>query len=673
MLVLNNNSAQLLWFSGKNNVKNLSIRSVMLLGSLMLLVVIGASVLGSVDTLTNIKGKVRERDQMVDSMLAIKDVRFHVVQIQQFLTDVGATAEPGGYAEAQENLNGARSRLDDLLKLQPSLGSEIRELRIRIERLHRVGVEMAEAYVRDGQEAGNRIMKKPGTGLDDASAALADYLGEMTERLQAQLQLAGGGLNRSVVSAFYSTGFFAAVTLGLVVTILGLLFFKIVPPIIRLKDSLERIADGDGDLTVKLAIQGKDEIAGVSTAFNNFTDRLHDMIASVANNCVSLGTATDTLSAMVDDTARHMKRLQDDTSVAAAAIHEMGATVQEVATSANNAAQANQHADEQTQTGRSVVGQTIISINGLAAEVSDASHAIDALEGDVDGIGTILDVIRSIADQTNLLALNAAIEAARAGDQGRGFAVVADEVRSLARKTQDSTEEIQHKIETLQAAAKQVVSVMERGRRSAEQSVGQATQAGDALNSISASVSTMRDLTLQIASATEEQAAVATELTDNVERISAVAKETAHLAHGASDSSGRVGLLLSDLIKQINTFKFNKDVKMDLANAKTAHLAWKTRIRAFLDGNLSLSEQQAVSHHHCDFGKWYYSEGLSKYGNRGPMRQIEEPHEQLHRLIREIIQAKNSRREAEAEKLYARLEPLSKRIVSLISDVEQAI
>jgi methyl-accepting chemotaxis protein len=654
-------------------MNNIAIKKLMLVSSVLTLVLMMGFAGYLYRAIIQIDEHNEHKERLSQTMLAIKDARFNVVQIQQFLTDVGATHDEGGFEEAAGNLKGAEEALDLVLGGQPSLRRDIDQLKQKIARVHDVGVEMAWAYIREGRDAGNRIMKAPGSGLDDASAALSEQLEELVGGLQSDLDAASVQLEETIHSALFMTIVLAVLVFLFQALVMALLYYKIVPPLERLNRSLKDIADGEGDLSVQLEVRGSDELGQVSGSFNRFTDKLHGMVKQVAEASVRLSTEAESLSVVVDETSRDMRVLRGDTEVAATAITEMGATVQEVAGNSNSAAEATRQADIEASNGQQVVENTISNIGALASEVERGATVIHQLEIDVESIGTILDVIRTIADQTNLLALNAAIEAARAGEQGRGFAVVADEVRSLAQKTQQSTQEIQEKIETLQQGAKHAVKVMDQSRERAETSVEQAAKAGEALTAITSAVGVMRDMTMQIASATEEQTAVANELSSNVEHINAVAVETDEKAKNAAQTSGQLGVVLAELTKQVNTFKFAKDVKMDLANAKTAHLAWKSRLRSFLDGNTSLSEQQAVSHHHCDFGRWYYSDGLQKFGHISMMRSIERPHESLHRLIKDIVQAKNGGNMAEAERLFAQIEPLSREIVGMINQLEQQI
>ncbi|HEY5717778.1 MAG TPA: methyl-accepting chemotaxis protein, partial [Motiliproteus sp.] len=460
------------------------------------------------------------------------------------------------------------------------------------------------------------------------------------------------------------------VTLFLMLT-LGVLYYKLIPPLRKLTDSMNKLSSGSADLSLTLDASGQDEIAHVSASFNRFVDLIHRLIRQVARTTGDLGASGDQMSVVSQQTLTGMDHLQSTTGQVATAVHQMAATVQEVAANAARAAEAASEADREAARGQQVVAETTESITRLSGEVESAAGVIEKLHQDADNIGGILDVIRSIADQTNLLALNAAIEAARAGEQGRGFAVVADEVRSLAQKTQDSTQEIQAMIHTLQGAAKEAVTVMGRGRSEAERSVEQARLANESLLSITSAVGVISDMNIQIASASEEQSAVADTINMNVEEISQVAGETTQQAYQGVDLSTHIGELLSQLTKQVQQFRFSQDHGLDLSAAKTAHLAWKARLRSFLDGQESLKSEQAVSHLHCDFGRWYYDAGMAEYSQHRVFKEIEAPHAELHKLIKRIVELRNRNEQQEAEREYAKVGPLSKKIVGLLEQLER--
>ncbi|WP_210396274.1 methyl-accepting chemotaxis protein [Motiliproteus sediminis] len=597
--------------------------------------------------------------------------RYHVVQIQQFLTDVGATADEGGFDEAEANLTAVRQRMEALSALNPDYRPAAERVTAGSERLHEVGVRMARAYIDQGQQAGNQIMKAPGVGLDDASAALAAELAALAEQVEPQRQAASDLLDSASQDAVGSAVFFGLLVTVMLMLALALVYFKLIPPLRRLSDTMTRLASGSADLAVQLDATGKDEISQVASSFNRFVDLIHRLIRQVAMTTGELGQSGDQMSGASQRTLDQMGRLSATTEQMVSAIESMSQTVASINANADRAAESAGEADREAAAGQQVVAETTETISRLSGQVSQAAEVIGKLHADAENIGGILDVIRAIADQTNLLALNAAIEAARAGEQGRGFAVVADEVRSLAQKTQDSTTEIQTMIDSLQGAAQQAVDVMEQGRSEAEQSVLQARRANDSLQSITAAVSVIREMNAGIAAASADQHQVAGSISTNVSDIAQVAAQTMDQAHEGVEVSTRIGDLLAQLNIQVKQFRFSNDHGLDLSAAKTAHLAWKSRLRGFLDGQESLSVEQAVSHQHCDFGNWYYGEGVAEYGHHQAFQAIEAPHAELHRLIRDIVELRNRGQQQEAEREYAKVGALSSHIVEMINRLEQ--
>ncbi|MGM0593074.1 MAG: methyl-accepting chemotaxis protein [Pseudomonadota bacterium] len=449
---------------------------------------------------------------------------------------------------------------------------------------------------------------------------------------------------------------------------------SIVAPLMRAIRSLESISEGEGDLTARLDDEGNDEMARLGRAFNKFIGRIRGTVEQVAFASARLASVVETFSSGAEHTHAGMLRQQRETEQIASAMNEMSATVHEVANNTSLAADAATKADSDTAHGKDIVGRAVKGIDDVASEVERIATVIGQVDEDSQRIGTVLDVIVGIAEQTNLLALNAAIEAARAGEQGRGFAVVADEVRTLAQRTQHSTEEIREMIESLQSSAKNAVSAIEKGRQSSHGSVDEANEAGMALDEIMNAVDTINQMNTQIATASEEQSAVADEINRNIAQISDVTNETTRESAELSQESESLVKLSEELLGLVGQFKLGeKQLVIDLERAKAAHLAWKVKLRGFLDGRAALSKEQAVSDHDCAFGKWYFGPGLEKFGHMPEMEQVRGPHAEMHGLIKKIIELKSQGRTEEAEREYEKVGPLSEQIVGLIERIKQQI
>jgi len=339
--------------------------------------------------------------------------------------------------------------------------------------------------------------------------------------------------------------------LGLLAAVVGLLLVwlmarSVTRPILTVARMLEDIASGEGDLTRRLTYDKRDELGQLAGWFNRFLDKLQPVIAEVKRSVQDARGTADQSAAIATQTSAGMEQQYRQVDQVATASHEMSATAQDVARSAAQAAQAARAADQATRQGLTVIDRTTSSIGHLAADMSAAMVQVEGLAANSEKIGSVLEVIRAIAEQTNLLALNAAIEAARAGEAGRGFAVVADEVRNLARRTQESVEETRQVIEQLQSGTQEVVTSMGNSHRQAQGSVEQVGQAVTALQQIGEAVTVISDMNLQIASAAEEQSAVAEEINSNVATI----RDVTESLSGQANESARVSQSLNSLANQ---------------------------------------------------------------------------------------------------------------------------
>ena len=314
-------------------------------------------------------------------------------------------------------------------------------------------------------------------------------------------------------------------------------------PILDVAGMLKNIASGEGDLTQRLAYTKQDELGELTGWFNAFLDKLQPIITDVKRTVHNARDTAKQSSSIASQANDGMQQQYREVNLVATAAQEMSATALDVAQNAEQASAAARNADQATQQGLEIIARTTHSMQTLTQEMSSAMARVEGLAESSEQIGSVLEVIRGIAEQTNLLALNAAIEAARAGDAGRGFAVVADEVRGLAKRTQDSVGEIRGVIESLQGDTQEVVGTMHSSHLHAQGSVEQVEQAVAALQRIGEAVSVINDMNLQIASAAEQQSAVAEEINRNVAGIRDVTESLA----GQSRESARISQTLDTL------------------------------------------------------------------------------------------------------------------------------
>lgn len=351
-----------------------------------------------------------------------------------------------------------------------------------------------------------------------------------------------------------------AMSIGLLIALLltGLVVLitrSIVQPLQAAVDAMASISSGEGDLTRNLDTHGRDELTALATYFNAFTAKLRHVIRQMLDSAGSLDQAARSLGDISSEAQRHSQQQAQQMELVATAVNEVTYGVQDVAKNAEHASSEMHTAEDQASQGQQNIEASLRQIDQLSGTIDKAVEVIQSLASESTQIGSVLEVIRSIAEQTNLLALNAAIEAARAGEQGRGFAVVADEVRNLAKRTQQSTEEIEAMIAKLQGGVGAAVKAMNASHQMADGTVSQSAKVQQALENILGAVGMIVDQNQQIAAAAEQQTAVAHDIDQNIVEINHAGERTAAGASQTEQASRELSELVTRLKQLIGAFR----------------------------------------------------------------------------------------------------------------------
>lgn len=370
-------------------------------------------------------------------------------------------------------------------------------------------------------------------------------------RISYDLSALDGEVNRNVM---------ASAGIQLLLLLIGLIVVSyiirrvIISRINDMRYTMEAMTD-DEDLSRVVSVHAEDEVGAMGHSFNRMIGKFRHSLEAVAGVTRQLGEVSDRVSVVAEKTHSAVMTQRSETDMVASAMNEMSATVQEVARHASQTAAASSDADGQTKAGVTLATEALDGIEALIREIERAAQVTKQVEADSTSIGMVLDVINGIAEQTNLLALNAAIEAARAGEQGRGFAVVADEVRTLASRTQQSTRDIQATIEQLQTGVRDAVKAMEGAQLRAHAGSDCVAKAARSLNVIAGEVGTINDMNMQIATAAEQQGAVAEEINRNITTISDIADTTSADARQTSQISDELVRLAAELNRLVGRFR----------------------------------------------------------------------------------------------------------------------
>jgi len=415
----------------------------------------------------------------------------------------------------------------------------------------------AESVSRFEEENGVPVFRRATPDRATATACLSCHTGKQLGDVVGVLSVSIPVANVQAASAasLTRTGLaMSAVILAALAATFVLLRLVVIKPLKAATALARELAEGQGDLTRRLPVSGRDELAELAQGVNGFLEQLEGMVRHVAQATDQVASAAVELSATAEEMAKGADRLTTRMTQTATAVEEMTATVGETAQHASQAAQVAQETVTTAQTGRQVVQETIAGMQKLAEVITQSAQRVTALGQSSEQIGAIVKVIEDIADQTNLLALNAAIEAARAGEQGRGFAVVADEVRKLAERTTQATQEIGAMIRQIQEATQGAVGAMEAGTQQVTGGVTLATRAGEALGAIAEQVTKTAELIRQMAVAAEQQSVATQQIAGDVETVATVSKETASGAAESAKASQDLRHLAAELQQLVGGF-----------------------------------------------------------------------------------------------------------------------
>ncbi|MCH1929807.1 methyl-accepting chemotaxis protein [Shewanella sp. A25] len=540
-------------------MNGLQIKQKMFIGILVpLLMLITVGVIA-----INMMGKIESGVTRIynDRVVPIDDLKMIADKYAVDVIDAINKANAGGFSSNQaiSALTSAKSTINQHWQkyLSTELTKEESQLAKQAETLFSPANQQIDQLISRLNQLNGPTVQQLNDNILPLYQAIDPISGKIAELISLQIKVAGE--EKDNVHEIYQSSisiFIIFAVLAMLISIaIGLWVNRsVMNPISDIVNKLKTVRQ-DSDLTVKFKTFNDDELGQISTNLTQVIEHLRGILHSISEAASTVNQSANELGNFTQETNKRMEQQQAETEQTATAMNEMTATVAEVAQSAAAAADSAKDADNFAANGNNIVRQSINSMSQLSAQIQQTAQVIGVLSNESQNIGRVLDVIKGIAEQTNLLALNAAIEAARAGEQGRGFAVVADEVRTLAQRTQQSTQEIETMIATLQQGVKEAVNAMEEGIKQVEDANQKTNQAGFALTEIVTSVDKIAELNTHIATAAEEQSSVAESINRSIIAISDIAEFSTASAVELSESVINLTKLASSMRSQVSAFR----------------------------------------------------------------------------------------------------------------------
>jgi methyl-accepting chemotaxis protein len=520
----------------------------------VLVALLGIFALGQMSSIRD--SEVAVESQWLPSIRGGDEIRELMLRIRTISLRMALDQDPKNIPQYRSQMDTRDKELSDRIASYDKLVTtpEGRELYDQFKKTfaaYRSGIAQSFTLAEQGRrdELSKLLLVDMKTVVDGSGKQLNDLAELFTRQVAAESQKSQEHYanSRMIVSLFIALAALATIGLAMLLT------RSIVKPLGEALSAAQSVARGD--LTRSIETHGNDEVSRLLKALATMQHNLRETLQGISGSAAQLATAADELNAVTLDSTQNLQQQNNEIEQAATAVTEMTTAVEEVARNAVSTSDATRQSSESAHVGQERVSETVNAISALASDVQTTGGLVQSLANQSQDIGKVLDVIRAIAEQTNLLALNAAIEAARAGESGRGFAVVADEVRALAYRTQQSTQEIEQMVQGMRTGSTQALDSMQASSSRAASTLALAERAGEALQTITASVHQIHERNLVIASAAEEQAQVAREVDRNLVNIRDLSVRSAAGADQTSASSHELSQLANSLRTMVQRFQ----------------------------------------------------------------------------------------------------------------------